>query len=98
MVYLITPESAVCSQNSLSLNFLVLLDKELSNEKMLSEYKAQQSFERGFSFLKNRLFLRDSIFMKSSERIYLVSFCSDSKARPSNRLCQFRKSCLNFPV
>ncbi|BAZ85350.1 IS1634 family transposase [Dolichospermum compactum] len=47
----------------------VLCEKELSNEKMLSEYKAQQSCERGFSFLKNPLFLADSIFLKSPERI-----------------------------
>lgn len=47
----------------------VLSNKELSNEKMLSEYKAQQSCERGFSFLKNPLFLADSIFLKSPERI-----------------------------
>jgi len=47
----------------------VLSDKELSNEKMLSEYKAQQSCERGFSFLKSPLFLADSIFLKSPERI-----------------------------
>jgi transposase len=46
-----------------------LSDKELSNEKMLSEYKAQQSCERGFSFLKNPLFLADIIFLKSPERI-----------------------------
>jgi transposase len=46
-----------------------LSDKELSNEKMLSEYKAQQSCERGFSFLKNPLFLADSIFLKRPERI-----------------------------
>ena len=47
----------------------VLCEKELSDEKMLSEYKAQQSCERGFSFLKNPLFLADSIFLKSPERI-----------------------------
>jgi transposase len=47
----------------------LLSDKELSNEKMLSEYKAQQSCERGFSFLKSPLFLADSIFLKSPERI-----------------------------
>lgn len=47
----------------------VLSDQELSNEQMLSEYKAQQSCERGFSFLKNPLFLADSIFLKSPERI-----------------------------
>jgi transposase len=47
----------------------ILSEKELSKEKMLSEYKAQQSCERGFSFLKNPLFLADSIFLKSPERI-----------------------------
>jgi transposase len=47
----------------------VLSEKELSKDKMLSEYKAQQSCERGFSFLKNPLFLADSIFLKSPERI-----------------------------
>lgn len=47
----------------------VLCEKELDNEKMLSEYKAQQSCERGFSFLKNPLFLADSVFLKSPERI-----------------------------
>jgi transposase len=54
----------------------VLSDKELNNEKMLSEYKAQQSCvseacrrQRGFSFLKNPLFLADSIFLKRPERI-----------------------------
>jgi transposase len=47
----------------------VLSDEELSNEKMLFEYKAQQSCERGFSFLKSPLFLADSIFLKSPERI-----------------------------
>lgn len=47
----------------------VLSDKELSNEKMLSEYKAQQSCEREFSFLKSPLFLANNIFLKSPERI-----------------------------
>ena len=47
-----------------------VLDKnELSNEEMLSEYKAQQSAERGFAFLKDPLFFTDSIFIKSPERI-----------------------------
>ncbi len=44
----------------------------MSNEQMLSEYKAQQSCERGFSFLKNPLFLADSVFLKSPERIEAV--------------------------
>lgn len=47
----------------------VLKSSELSNDSMLSEYKAQQSCERGFAFLKDPLFFADSIFLKSPERI-----------------------------
>ena len=47
----------------------VLDSQELSNDSMLSEYKAQQSCERGFGFLKDPLFFADSIFLKSPERI-----------------------------
>jgi transposase len=47
----------------------VLEPSELSNDSMLSEYKAQQSCERGFAFLKDPLFFADSIFLKSPERI-----------------------------
>jgi len=41
----------------------------LSNNDMITEYKAQQSCERGFGFLKDPLFFADSIFLKSPERI-----------------------------
>lgn len=47
----------------------ILDEKSLSNDDMLSEYKAQQSCERGFGFLKDPLFFVDSIFLKSPERI-----------------------------
>jgi transposase len=47
----------------------VLESSELSDDLMLSEYKAQQSCERGFGFLKDPLFFADSIFLKSPERI-----------------------------
>lgn len=47
----------------------VLDSQELSNDSMLSEYKAQQSCERGFGFLKDPLFFADSIFLKSPDRI-----------------------------
>ncbi len=47
----------------------ILDEKFLSNDKILSEYKAQQSCERGFAFLKDPLFFADSIFLKSPERI-----------------------------
>jgi len=42
---------------------------ELSNDEMLSEYKAQQAAERGFGFLKDPLFFTDSVFLKSPERV-----------------------------
>lgn len=47
----------------------VLDSSELSDDLMLSEYKAQQSCERGFGFLKDPVFFADSIFLKSPERI-----------------------------
>ncbi|PMB32316.1 IS1634 family transposase [Fischerella thermalis BR2B] len=47
----------------------VLEPSQLSNDSMLSEYKAQQSCERGFAFLKDPLFFANSIFLKSPERI-----------------------------
>lgn len=47
----------------------VLESSQLSNDEMISEYKAQQSCERGFGFLKDPLFFADSIFLKSPERI-----------------------------
>ncbi|BDA74054.1 transposase [Calothrix sp. PCC 7716] len=47
----------------------VLDEKSLTNDDMISEYKAQQSCERGFRFLKDALFFADSIFLKSPERI-----------------------------
>jgi len=47
----------------------ILEEESLSNDEMLSEYKAQQSCERGFGFIKDPLFFADSIFLKSPERI-----------------------------
>jgi transposase len=47
----------------------VLDVNELSNDEILSEYKAQQSAERGFGFLKDPLFFTDSVFLKSPERV-----------------------------
>jgi transposase len=51
----------------------VLDEKSLSNDEMISEYKAQQSCERGFGFLKDPLFFADSIHIKSPERIEAMS-------------------------
>ena len=59
----------------------VLDQKSLSNDDMLSEYKAQQSCvrvsvplgSRGFGFLKDPLFFADSIFLKSPERIQAMA-------------------------
>ena len=47
----------------------ILEEESLSNDDMISEYKAQQSCERGFGFIKDPLFFADSIFLKSPERI-----------------------------
>ena len=47
----------------------ILEEESLSNNEIISEYKAQQSCERGFGFIKDPLFFADSIFLKSPERI-----------------------------
>ncbi len=59
----------VCSAGRFIIATNISSIKELSNDSMISEYKAQQSCERGFSFLKDPLFFADSIFLKSPERI-----------------------------
>ena len=51
----------------------ILEEESLSNDEMLSEYKAQQSCERGFGFLKDPLFFADSIFLKSPEIIQAMA-------------------------
>lgn len=58
-----------CSAGRFIIATSILESKELSNDSMISEYKAQQSCERGFGFLKDPLFFADSIFLKSPERI-----------------------------
>jgi len=51
-----------------------ILDKnELSDEKVLEEYKAQQSNERGFRFLKDPLFFTSSVFVKTPERVEAIA-------------------------
>ena len=47
----------------------VLDHRQLSNDQLLIEYKAQQSTERGFRFLKDPLFFTSSVFLKSPKRI-----------------------------
>jgi transposase len=47
----------------------VLELESLSNEEILSEYKAQQSTERGFRFLKDPMFFASSVFLKTPERV-----------------------------
>ena len=51
----------------------ILEDKEVSNEKILGEYKAQQSNERGFRFLKDPLFFTASVFVKKPERVEVIA-------------------------
>ncbi len=47
----------------------VLESKTLTDEQILSEYKAQHSTERGFRFLKDPLFFASSVFLKTPRRI-----------------------------
>lgn len=51
----------------------ILDKKEVSNEKLLAEYKAQQSNERGFRFLKDPLFFTASVFVKKPERVEAIA-------------------------
>jgi len=44
----------------------------VSNQQVLSEYKAQQSNERGFRFIKDPLFFTSSVFVKKPERVEAI--------------------------
>ncbi len=44
----------------------------VSNQQVLSEYKAQQSNERGFRFIKEPLFFTSSVFVKNPERVEAI--------------------------
>jgi transposase len=68
-----TIKAAYTSAGRFVLATNVLNEKSLTNDDMISEYKAQQSCERGFGFLKDPLFFADSIFLKASERIEAMS-------------------------
>ncbi len=50
----------------------ILDAKIVSNEQILSEYKAQQSNERGFRFIKDPLFFTSSVFVKKPERVEAI--------------------------
>lgn len=51
-----------------------ILDKNsVSNEEILTEYKAQQSNERGFRFIKDPLFFTSSVFVKNPERVEAIA-------------------------
>ena len=41
----------------------------MSDEDVLTQYKAQQSTERGFRFLKDPLFFTSSIFLNTPQRV-----------------------------
>lgn len=51
----------------------ILDKKSVSNEEILTEYKAQQSNERGFRFLKDPLFFTASVFVKNPERVEAIA-------------------------
>ena len=44
----------------------------VSNQQVLSQYKAQQSNERGFRFIKEPLFFTSSVFVKNPERVEAI--------------------------
>jgi transposase len=47
----------------------VLDEQVLTDEDVLTEYKAQQSTERGFRFLKDPLFFTSSVFLNTPQRV-----------------------------
>lgn len=47
----------------------VLDPEHYSNDRLLSEYKAQQSAERGFRFLRDPLFFTSSVFLNTPSRV-----------------------------
>ena len=50
----------------------ILSTTAVSNQQVLSEYKAQQSNERGFRFIKDPLFFTSSVFVKNPERVEAI--------------------------
>ena len=51
----------------------ILDGTEVSNQKILEEYKGQQSNERGFRFLKDPLFFTSSVFVKNPQRVEAIA-------------------------
>jgi transposase len=51
----------------------VLDPQRVSDQEVVSTYKAQGGVERGFRFLKDPLFLASSVFLKKPERIMALS-------------------------
>ncbi len=47
--------------------------EELTNEDILSEYKARQSVERGFRFLKDPMFFTSSTFVNTPRRVAAIA-------------------------
>ena len=50
----------------------ILETKSVSNQQVLSEYKAQQSNERGFRFIKDPLIFTSRVFVKKPERVEAI--------------------------
>ncbi len=59
----------LASATSALKHFNVLDEQVLSDEDVLTEYKAQQSTERGSRFLKDPLFFTSSIFLNTPQRV-----------------------------
>jgi transposase len=47
--------------------------EELTDDRLLAEYKERHSVERGFRFLKDPLFFASSVFLKSPKRVAAVA-------------------------
>ncbi|MGH3148150.1 MAG: IS1634 family transposase [Rubrobacter sp.] len=48
-------------------------EEELTDERLLAEYKGRHAVERGFRFLKDPLFFASSVFLKSPKRVAAVA-------------------------
>jgi transposase len=48
-------------------------EEELTDDRLLAEYKGRHAVERGFRFLKDPLFFTSSVFLKSPKRVAAVA-------------------------
>jgi transposase len=74
---LIRDDAAIEAELEHSGRYLLATDvtdtQELTNEDMLSEYKARQRVERGFRFLKDPMFFTSSTFVNTPRRVAAIA-------------------------